>query len=280
VEHAVVSIYWMTMYGLDESSIGFSNPFGRQSIFLPATFGDHGKKTEAMSVVAKVFTAYLNKDGITLRGQHAANQVLFRVIYLRFEGSVADMAYPGKTFPSKSDFDMDDKLLAAIKIVSGEELQTQGAKPKEYIFGRAVSQNEKEGIGSKVFSSVGGATGSKSFSSALIAAEDLAAQQPAGPIDDIAIANNIAYYADGLDIYYGFVWKWEDGQGDLIERIYSAAETENEDLNESTERSEPYSPPRMGLLGRLKIPTPRADDNEPFSIFGFRCGAQMCGRGY
>ena len=91
VEHAVVSIYWMTMYGLDESSIGFSNPFGRQSIFLPATFGDHGKKTEAMSVVAKVFTAYLNKDGITLRGRHAANQILFRVNYLRFEGSVADM---------------------------------------------------------------------------------------------------------------------------------------------------------------------------------------------
>ena len=185
---------------------------------------------------------------------------------------------------------MDDKLLAAIEIVSGEELQTQGAKPKEYIFGRAVSQNEKEGIGSKVFSSVGGATGSKSFSSrkwmhrsigfqfyfavlaqfglicifcllpphylstALIAAEDLAAQQPAGPIDAIAIANNIAYYADGLDIYYGFVWKWEDGQGDLIERIYSAAETENEMLApEDAERSEPYSPPRMVSVVRIDV---------------------------
>lgn len=64
------------------------------------------------------------------------------------------------------------------------------------------------------------------------------------------MANNITYYADGLDVYQGFIWKWEDGQGDLIERVYSAAETEDQLMviedpaKDTTDRSEPYSPPR------------------------------------
>ena len=39
------------------------------------------------------------------------------------------------------------------------------------------------------------------LTTALIVAEDLAAQQPSGPIDATAIANNIAYYDDGLGKY-------------------------------------------------------------------------------
>ncbi|KAL7541515.1 hypothetical protein ACHAXR_012564 [Thalassiosira sp. AJA248-18] len=315
VEHAVISLYWMTLYGMDEAVVGFSSSPRRKhqggSAFLPMTFGDYGKM-EAKSVLIKVLTAYLNKkDGISHKGRHAANQVLFRVNYLKFEGSVADLTYPGKSFPSKTDFDMDDKLLAALKSVSGGAVQTnEGVKPKEYIFDRAIARHMKEGPGSNVFSSgeEAAGTGSKVFySSALIAAEELAAQQQpsaaAEPINTIDVANNIAYYADGLDVYYGFVWKWEDGNGDLIERIYSAAETEDqlqleenekeEAANDLKRRSGPYSPPRKGFLGRLKIPTVTvddlgrlhfatvaADDNEPFSIFGLRCGAPVCGKGY
>ena len=158
----------------------------------------------------------------------------------------------------------------------------------------------------------------KTFSSALIAAEELAwtsvtaEHQNETSLDTIAMANNIAYYADGLDVYYGYMWKWEDGGGDLIERIYSAAETEDETLsqkaNDETERSEPYSPPRkvwpflkyitshdnsyamphnnvanpsisfyQGLLGRLKMLSQGfSDDSEPISIFGLRCEALTC----
>mmetsp|Transcript_2329 Transcript_2329/g.5088 ORF Transcript_2329/g.5088 Transcript_2329/m.5088 type:complete len:1009 (-) Transcript_2329:214-3240(-) len=282
VEHAVVSIYWMTLYALDESVIGFSSPLGRGT-FLPSSFGS--QYIEAKSVLAKIFTAYVKKDGITPRSQHAANQVLFRVNYLRFDGSVADLAYPGKNLPSESDFDMDGNLISAIKFVSVEDMRTVCASPKEYIFERPISRSQKEGMGSKVFCSDEGTSGSNQFSSPLDAAENIAAEQPGVAIDTVAIANNIAYYADGLDVYYGYVWKWEDGKGDLIERIYTAAATEDQMLapgerDDPTERSEPYSPPRKGLLGRIKLPTAGVDDNEPFSIFGFKCGAPCGNRGY
>ena len=157
----------------------------------------------------------------------------------------------------------------------------------------------------------------------LSAAEDIAAQQPAEPIDTIALANNIAYYADGRDVYYGFFWKWADGQGDSIERACSAAETGNGKsleeetfpegggmtADESTERSEPCSPPRtvsavartfsrsgiplehrahstvlcrsptQGLLGRFLKPASLADELEPISIFGLSCiSPVMCTR--
>lgn len=90
-EHAVVSIYLMSMYGLDESVIGFTSPFGQSSVFLPATFGSKAQQ-QATNVVSKVLASYLNRGGgITRRGRHVANQILFRVDYLRFEGSVADL---------------------------------------------------------------------------------------------------------------------------------------------------------------------------------------------
>lgn len=88
VEHAVVSMQWMTLCGLDESLIGISSPVG-QGAFLPAMIGNYS--VEANIVVAKVFTAYLRKDGITPRGRHAANQIFYRLHYLRFEGFVADL---------------------------------------------------------------------------------------------------------------------------------------------------------------------------------------------
>lgn len=275
---------------MDEAAIEFVNPLlgglNNQG-FLPVAFGG----IDAKGILAKVLVAYLNSDGITRRGQHAANQILFRVNYLRFEGSAADMIYPEKPFPCQSDFDLNDQLVSAIQSVSVKEWHNKkGDKPKEYIFDRSIARHEKkDGPGSKVFSFGQEAMtpSMKSFPSALEAAEEFALQQPMGgdPTDDIAMANNIAYYADGLDVYCGFVWKWEDGNGDTIERIYSAEETVDqmiaeEVVNDSTERSEPYSPPRKGLLGRLKLPTVPMDDNEPFSIFGLRCGAPMCGKGY
>jgi len=277
----------MTLYAVDEAVVGFPNPLlcqqqGGGAAFLPILFGASvGKKMNAQSAVARVFAAYLGRDDTTLRGRDAATQILFRMNYLQFKGVVSDMAYPGNACPTNFPFDMDEKLGAAIESVSGDSLQPEGARPKEYIFGRAISRKEKEvGVGSKVFSNAKGVAGVTTFPNALSAAEDLVAQQPTGPVDTVAIANHIAYYADGLDVYHGFFWKWGDGNGDSIERIYSAAETENDMLSkesvtvtETTERSEPYSPPRTGLLARLKIPSTLIDDSEPISIFGFVCGS-------
>lgn len=88
-EHAVVSIQQMTLYGMDEDKLGYSVPDG-QGIFLPASFGDN---ENAQNVVTKILRSYLTnfEDGYTVRGRHAVHQILFRLNYLRFEGSVADL---------------------------------------------------------------------------------------------------------------------------------------------------------------------------------------------
>lgn len=186
--------------------------------------------------------------------------------------------YAGKQFPSKPDFDFDAKSLAAIMNVPGNEMRRKGAKPTQYIFDRAISRRKKSESRADA----------KIFSSALEAAEELALNIPSAQcpseLDVISLASDIAYYADGVDMFYGHTWEWNDGRGDLIERIYSAAETEAHVVN-GAESSVHYSLPRKmshaiqsceGIFGRLKS---HLDENEPFTIFGLRCSAPGCGRG-
>lgn len=89
-EHAVMSIHQMTLVGMDEDKLGCSVPEG-QGIFLPASFGDDNEN--AKSLVAKILRSYLTnfEDGYTIKGRHAVHQIWFRLNYLRFEGSVADL---------------------------------------------------------------------------------------------------------------------------------------------------------------------------------------------
>ncbi|KAL9180826.1 hypothetical protein ACHAXT_011279 [Thalassiosira profunda] len=270
-EHMAVSLCQMSLHGMDEAVLGFPCPLGSE-IFLPASFGNRGE-FETRDVLTRVLRSYVDKSGTTGRGERAANQLLLRLHCLRFEGSVADAAVgPGNSFPTKADMDLDKKLLAALKKVPLDEPPKRGALPKEYVFDRAVAGREKNGSAAKLFAT----PSTRVFSSALIAAEALAAEQPAGPVDIVATANNVGYYADGLDVYHGFVWRWADGQGDFIERIYSAAETE--DQMPVPEGGAGRSEPRKGLLERLRIPI-RGNDDEPFSILGLKCGVAACGRG-
>ena len=92
-EHALLCLYYMTLYGLDDAAIGYPLPYlvgNVTSAFLPTAFGDYGK-LDAKSVLAKVLASYLSKgdDATTNKGRYAANQILLRLSYLRFEGSVA-----------------------------------------------------------------------------------------------------------------------------------------------------------------------------------------------
>lgn len=128
--------------------------------------------------------------------------------------------------------------------MSVDERHAKGAIPKQYIFDRPVARYSG---GSK-----------KVFTTALMAAEalilEMTVQHPGEPLDAFDVANNIGYYSDGLDMYLGCSWKWSDGEGDLIERIYSADPTVDPMMvagaaaaalaNDAAERSEPYSPPR------------------------------------
>lgn len=91
-ENALQSIYQMTLYGLNEDELGYSITCG-QAIFLPANLGDDGHDFEAKGVVTRVLRSYLSSqnDEITLKARNAANQIMFRLNYLRFDGSVADL---------------------------------------------------------------------------------------------------------------------------------------------------------------------------------------------
>jgi hypothetical protein len=98
-----------------------------------------------------------------------------------------------------------------------------------------------------------------------------------GNIDEIAIANNIVNAADGLtSMAYGYAWRWEDEEADV--RVHSLDDQALLDDVSETERSMPYMP-RRRIFGRLRFSDTNDEDNsEPFSIFGFRCGAPLCGR--
>ena len=196
-------------------------------------------------------------------------------------------SYAGKQFPSKSDFDFDDRSLAAIRKVPGDDMRRKGAIPTQYIFDRAVCRRTMSAGGSRAPSHGKSGGDTRIFTSAYTAAEELVSSisgQYPNELDTIALANDIAYYAEGVDVYYSYTWKWGDGRGDLIERIYSAAEIEARAVNDA-ERSVPYSPPISmsyvvrsceGILGRLKS---HLDENEPFTIFGLSCTAPRCGKG-
>ncbi len=59
-----------------------------QTRFLPSFFGEEG---QTGSLAAKVLTSYVHVDGITPPGRHAADQLLLRLKYLNFEGTVAEL---------------------------------------------------------------------------------------------------------------------------------------------------------------------------------------------
>jgi hypothetical protein len=218
--------------------------------------------------------------------------------------------YAGKERPSRSDFDFDDGSLAAIwNVVSRDDIYSwKGAKPTREIFDRAISRSKKGVVGK----GSGGECDVDVFSSALAAAEDLASRSigqaaqksPTNEVIDIfALAGDVAYYAEGVDVFRGHIWRWHDGGGDSIERIYSAAETEAATqqqqqqqqqrvvvvvANDSEVRTIPRASKmshlirtcREGMIGRVLRPRGHDDeDYEPFTIFGLRCATPLCGGG-
>lgn len=136
-------------------------------------------------------------------------------------------AYSGKIYPAKSDYELDSKVFSVINML--HDIERKGEKPEEHIFTRSIVRKEKDGGNSKVYSNVLAAAEELALSITSKQQDDKSSPISQEPLDIIAVANNITYYADGLDVYYGYTFKWGDGRGDLIERIYSAAETEDQE---------------------------------------------------
>jgi hypothetical protein len=132
-------------------------------------------------------------------------------------------------------------------MLGDDNTRPKGAIPTQHIFDRAISRKEMSG------------SGYKTFSNALVAAEELAVtqskQKSNTPIDSIALANIISSFADKDDnniIFYGYTWKWQDDRSSLSVDTFSSvklidlkASPPGEVVtNDTMERSEPYSPPR------------------------------------
>lgn len=72
-----------TLYLL--SNRGFTAPF------LPASFGIDDRIAGTGSLSANVLTSYIHQQNITPAGRHAADQLLLRLQYLCFRGSLSEL---------------------------------------------------------------------------------------------------------------------------------------------------------------------------------------------
>lgn len=181
--------------------------------------------------------------------------------------------------------------------------------PTRDLFDRAISRSKKVVVGMTTRVSLHGGGGEEGggeddtlYSSALAAAEDLVLRIGSGrrtyddELDIYALAGDVAYYADGADVFLGHTWRWDDGRGDLIERMYSAAETEARVVVSNDAGCGPlpvsssFPPSPEGMLSRLIRKcregmidvlgsATRHDEDGPFTIFGLRCAVPSCGGG-
>uniref|UniRef100_A0A7S1FVN5 Protein HGH1 homolog n=1 Tax=Corethron hystrix TaxID=216773 RepID=A0A7S1FVN5_9STRA len=233
-EHACFSLYLL-------SSFGFKNPF------LPKVFNQD-------QLLEKVLISYLNSESITPAGKHAAEQILLRVPYLLFEDDPESM-----TTSSDLTYEFENKMKeVAMQIFVGEAPSIcGGAKPLDMIFSRPILRSR---IPKKNADSPWDNNSSiKAFPSALHAVQDISfgskKVQHMDPIDDILIANNIACSANGEKTEsYNFMWSWEDA----AQSIHKNLERKPTAVKE--------------IFSKVK-PSFRSDDtDEPFSLFGFKCG--------
>jgi len=105
-----------------------------------------------------------------------------------------------------------------------------------------------------------------------------------GLFDVFHMANKIAQYFKGSDVYAGYIWKWADGNGDTIDRLYSGEESDDlEDVKRLASSS--AVPTRIqAMLDKVKEMTAHqakekdGGEDEPTSMFGFVHGANMCAR--
>ncbi|GAX26806.1 hypothetical protein FisN_9Lh075 [Fistulifera solaris] len=195
-EHAIFCLYLM-------SNHGFRTPF------LPKEYGNDLDLKK--SLAAKVFHSYRKRADITLAGKHAAEQLLLRLRYMTFQGSVSDLNMTICPSTQASDYAFDPQLLNASQSVIVTKL-TFGACPRKDIFDRPILRRRAHHE-NKVMPVFG--RDADYFPSALQAAQEFSfgstKVRHVGQIDVVLIANNIANSANGQKTQsYSFVWNWQE----------------------------------------------------------------------
>jgi hypothetical protein len=120
-ESAAFALYLLSNYGFNVR-------------FLPSIFGDHDNLAGTGSLAAKVLSSYIHQENITPAGHHAADQLLLRLRYLCFKGSVAELS--GGPF-DENDFVLDKHLVKATETIT-VETRAHGARPLDAIFDRPI----------------------------------------------------------------------------------------------------------------------------------------------
>ncbi|GAX20363.1 hypothetical protein FisN_9Hh075 [Fistulifera solaris] len=195
-EHAIFCLYLM-------SNHGFRTPF------LPKDYGNDSDLKK--SLAAKVFHSYRMRADITLAGKHAAEQLLLRLRYMIFQGSVSDLNITTCLSTQASDYAFDPQLLLASQLIIVPKL-TSGACPRKDIFDRPILRRRAHHE-NKVMPVFG--HDADCFPSALLAAQEFSfgstKVRHVGQIDVVLIANNIANSANGQKTQsYSFVWNWQE----------------------------------------------------------------------
>ncbi len=131
-EYAAFSLYLQSNYGF-------------MARFLPAVYGNDDKIKGTGSLAVKVLTSYIHMESITPAGRHAADQLLLRMRYMQFKGSVAELATNPMT---EGDYFFDEELLKSAENIIVEK-RSHGARPKVGIFDRTILRSRAPKKGSR-----------------------------------------------------------------------------------------------------------------------------------
>ena len=131
-EYAAFSLYLQSNYGF-------------KTRFLPAVYGNDDKINGTGSLAAKILTSYIHVKDITPAGHHASEQLLLRLRYLQFKGSVGELA-SGMT--TEGDYFLDSDLLKKAECIVVEK-RSHGARPNAGIFDRPILRSRAPKNGSR-----------------------------------------------------------------------------------------------------------------------------------
>lgn len=238
-EYAAFSLYLQSNYGF-------------KTQFLPAFYGNDDKIKGTGSLAAKVLTSYIHMKSITPAGRHAADQLLLRLKYMHFTGSVAELASSAQL---EHDYAFDKDLLESAESIIVEK-RSSGAKPDDGIFDRPILRSRAPKKGSRA---PWGDRSVRVFPSALHAVQELSfgssRVRHMDAIDDIIIANNIFNSANGEKTNsYNYWWSWQDAAGGIQKNL--------EQIMQSTNSTDSISSDKRRS---------KQQDLAPMSIFGMSC---------
>ena len=125
-EHTCFSLYLL-------SACGINAPF------LPSSYSEDLK---GQNVLRKVMQEYISCGDASPHGTHAANQILSRLNYIRFKGSIKNIAIQYSM--KDSDFELDSKLVDFFKYAEYKKIKI-GAKPTAIILDEVIVRTDYEG---------------------------------------------------------------------------------------------------------------------------------------